>query len=201
MAKRTKPDTRTCTRCRETFPATAAYFNRDRTARDGLCSRCKRCSNLPALTIRQRFERRVTRDEASGCHTFPELPGVRYGRFRHGGTPQLAHRVAWQLYRGPIPNGLMVCHTCDNTACVNPDHLWLGTQRDNLRDAVRKGRNYVPVLRGEDAASARLSNADASAIRQRYAIGETQTELAAAFNVSQSTVWRVVHRMTFKEQP
>lgn len=53
-----------------------------------------------------------------------------------------AHRVAWELAYDPIPNGLLVCHTCDNLACVRPDHLFLGTQHDNMKDAYDKGRLF-----------------------------------------------------------
>lgn len=59
-----------------------------------------------------------------------------YGRFRN----RLAHRVAWELFKGPIPFGLYVLHRCDNPPCVNPEHLFLGTQQDNMDDAHQKGR-------------------------------------------------------------
>lgn len=63
------------------------------------------------------------------------------------GTVRLAHRVAWELTRGPLAKRDVVCHHCDNPACVNPSHLFVGTQRDNLDDMQRKGRRYRPSAR------------------------------------------------------
>lgn len=63
-----------------------------------------------------------------------------YGQIKIKGRRRLAHRVAWELTNGPIPDGLQVCHHCDNPPCVRPDHLFLGTQSDNIQDAVSKGR-------------------------------------------------------------
>lgn len=66
-----------------------------------------------------------------------------YGRFSYGcgGKKKLAHRVAWELANGPIPDGLLVCHSCDNPPCCNPKHLFLGTHQDNKDDAVAKDRH------------------------------------------------------------
>lgn len=64
-----------------------------------------------------------------------------YGTFFYDGKKRLAHRVAWELTYGPIPEGRILCHVCDTPLCVNTDHLFLGTQADNMRDAAAKGRN------------------------------------------------------------
>jgi hypothetical protein len=94
-----------------------------------------------------RFERYVDRTDAHGCHVWTGArrgPNNDYGRFRmsvNGFTyHEKAHRMAYQLYVGPIPRNMVVCHTCDNPGCVRTDHLFLGTHKENIHDAQKKGR-------------------------------------------------------------
>lgn len=95
--------------------------------------------------LRERFEERIQPEPMSGCHLWTGSTNKCYGVVgkggRSGGMFQ-AHRLSWEFSNGPIPDGLHVLHKCDTPACVNPDHLFLGTNGDNIRDAIAKGRQY-----------------------------------------------------------
>lgn len=105
------------------------------------------------------------------------------------GKMDLAYHVAWILTHGEIPDDLYVLHRCDNPGCVNPDHLFLGTQADNIADKVAKGRQ----ARGADYSNARLTQAQAEEIRTRYQAGGISTyQLAREYGVSQQTTHRIV---------
>lgn len=81
-------------------------------------------------------------DKTSTCWLWTGMPnGWGYGTFKvSAGNDRFAHRLSWEIHKGPIPKGLCVCHKCDRPICVNPDHLFLGSHRDNRDDAIRKGR-------------------------------------------------------------
>lgn len=98
-----------------------------------------------------------------------------------------AHRLAYELKNGAIPDGLWVLHRCDNPACCNADHLFLGTHSDNMQDMVSKGRS----LKGNDSPHAKLSEANVGDIRRRIAAGETQAAIARSFGVSQQHVSKI----------
>jgi hypothetical protein len=131
-----------------------------------------------------------------------EWPAARtkhgYGVFTHQHKQYYAHRVAYAVFHGPIPDGMDICHTCDNPACCNLDHLWAGTPADNARDMVSKGRGKGKVFRGEDHPMSKLTADEASAIRKLADEGMNQMEIARQFGVSQSTVMGVRTRRTWK---
>lgn len=116
----------------------------------------------------QRFEDRYIPEPMSGCWLWTGTiiaarKNRRYGIFYVSGRNIRAHRYSYELLKGPIPNDLMVCHTCDNTFCVNPDHLFLGTNRDNVDDMLRKGRQ-ARIL-GERNGKAKITEVQASHVR------------------------------------
>lgn len=113
----------------------------------------------------------------------------------------LAHRYAYELMRGPIPDGLGVLHRCDNPPCVNPDHMFLGTRADNNRDMVEKGRARHSGPRGEANSSAKLTEDSVRAIRRERADGAKLLTLARRFNVSIHVISAVARRKLWKHVP
>jgi hypothetical protein len=149
-----------------------------------------------------------------------------YGRVRVGGRlagrPLYSHRIAWTLANGQIPHdgsahGICVCHRCDNRACVNPAHLFLGDHETNMRDMKSKGRHgtitkpgrlacgdkhysrtHPEKVRGEANNRSKLTNAIVIAIRTRYAAGGiTKTALAVEFGISITHVCDIIRRKTW----
>lgn len=138
------------------------------------------------------FEAKVDRTGGpDACHVWTgAVSRYGYGRVRRKGVTVLAHRFAWELAFGPIPDGLLVCHHCDNPPCVNPRHLFLGTVKDNAEDCVGKGRSCT----GERHPRHKLTPQLVSAIKRDHSAGGvTHRELAARYGVSQPSVFRAIH--------
>lgn len=114
------------------------------------------------------------------------------------GRPDGAHRIAWKIEHGPIPDGIEVLHHCDNAACCNPKHLFLGTQEDNLRDMTEKGRRSLKRARGEKSAWSKLTAEQVRAIRHLANQGLSHRLIASEFCVDKSTIGRVVRRQTWQ---
>lgn len=149
----------------------------------------------------ERFWSKVEVGEIDQCWEWlAQTTGRGYGRFQIHGRGWQAHRVAWVLTFGPIPRGLLVCHHCDNRGCCNPYHLFLGTQVDNMTDAARKGR-LGRDMRGERNPNSQLTEDDVLDMRDLYASGWTQQELADEFGVSQPHVSKVVSQKSWKPSP
>lgn len=133
-----------------------------------------------------------------------------YGKYGKKSTP--AHRMAWFVTNGPIPDGMLVCHRCDNPPCCNPAHLFLGTVADNHRDMVQKGRHargdtsgsrtcIESRPRGEGHGRAKLNNEAVADIRARATGGEATASLARSYGVGWSTVYGVVTGKTWCHLP
>lgn len=113
-----------------------------------------------------------------------------YGSFTTGlkyGLSSIASRVAWQLTNGD-PGDLVVCHSCDNPACCNPSHMWLGTRADNNKDMDHKGRARRPAIKGEANAKAKLTNEDVVAILKDP---KGATALGRYYGVNRNTIMRI----------
>ena len=135
----------------------------------------------------------------SGCHEWTGTPSQKYGQFAQDGSLILSHRWAYQHANSEIiPDGLFVCHTCDNRRCVNPAHLWLGTAADNTRDMVEKRRH----CHGEDVNTSVLTEQDVLFIREnskgRRGTRTTQAALAVRYGVSEAAICNVVRGASWK---
>jgi len=133
---------------------------------------------------------------ATQCHVWTAYRLPRgYGRFETG----LAHRAAWELAMGPIPEGKCILHRCDNPSCVRVDHLWAGTQAENVLDMYEKNRSNDVALKGEDNGFSKLTNERVSKIRAIYANGGTSyAKLARMFGVGESQIGRIIRRESWK---
>ena len=138
------------------------------------------------FTPKEKFLARVRPDEATGCWLWTaHIADSGYGTMYFSGKQQPAHRASWILFRGRIPAGKIVCHKCDVRACVNPEHLFLGTHADNAADMKRKGRSAF----GVKSHSCKLDSEAVLKIRALLAEDRLyMTEIARMFGVSDGTV-------------
>lgn len=133
----------------------------------------------------ERFMARVKRAADDVCWEWLGPRRGTYGRMKHAGKTWPAHRISWLVHFGEIPDGLMVCHKCDNRLCVNPNHLFLGTGQDNTRDRENKGR----TCRGEKTPWARLTRSDV--LKIRAAVGKSALELGRIYGVAPSHIQNI----------
>lgn len=164
------------------------------------CSvQCKR-RGAKRSPLAERFWPKVS-VHADGCWNWTaSVDGGGYGQLSagQGRTPHKAHRVSWELHFGPVPDSLWVLHRCDNPPCVRPDHLFLGTQADNNRDAWAKGRMAAPKPE-TPWPNARLTPDQASEIREIYSLGQVSlATLARSYGVSVSSIHNIVRGRTWR---
>lgn|SRR5262245_43813701 len=185
---------RQCCGCGKSFQADASECRRGKAR---FCSRpCAAAHRQPPLV--NRFWAKVIKGD--GCWLWTgTIINTGYGQIRESrsGTERSfsTHRLSWELHFGPIPDGMQVLHRCDVRACVRPDHLFLGTVRDNHADKVRKGRQ----TRGVMIFCAKLDDATVREIRRRYAAGgSTQQALADEFGVTKPHIWQIINRRRWK---
>lgn len=107
-----------------------------------------------------------------------------YAQLYNGSTKAKGHRVSYQIHKGIIPEGMEVCHTCDNPKCTNPDHLWLETKKENNDDKVKKGRS----CKGEDKPNSKLKDEDVREIRKMLGFGIPKAHISRKYNVTFMTI-------------
>lgn len=142
---------------------------------------------VPKIPLLDRIESKYEAVTESGCWIWTaSVNKAGYGQISMPGRPMLAHRVCWEFYKGPIPNGKFICHKCDTPGCINPDHMFVGDHRDNMQDMRNKGRApKVESAKGDKNKSSKISNETALAI---FNAEGPQREICKTFNVSRSTL-------------
>lgn len=162
------------------------------------------------LSFEQRFWSKVKIASPDECWEWQgAINSSGYGSFRKGNKICGAYRVSWELTYGEIPNDILVCHKCDNPPCVNPNHLFLGTYRDNAVDRSMKGRSSKLIGKyshehpektyGERNGRAKLTTQDVLNIRNEYVEGSiTQQELSEQYGVARTVISYIIHRKIWK---
>lgn len=145
-------------------------------------------------SLETRFTEKYDVDRDTGCwlwNAHKDKDG--YGRIQYAGKAWRANRIAWLIHHGDIQKGRIICHTCDVTACVNPEHLYLGTHKSNMRDKVDRHREAPQ--QGEQNHFAKLSNVDVRNICAVYKLCSiSQSSLATIYNVTQSAICYAINK-------
>lgn len=152
------------------------------------------------LSIVDRFLLYVDKkDVLDGCWIWTGAKTHRgYGYFTINHKTYKSHRVSFELFIGPIPDGMCVCHSCDVPSCVNPAHLWLGTYQDNMKDRDNKGRqSHHTRNRGENQGLHKLTEQNIYKIREMLEQEYTQQEIANIFGVKKALISKIKHGMAW----
>ena len=149
----------------------------------------------PLIPMEQKLLRYVVSE--NGCWNWVATKDKQgYGMLSHHRGKQIrAHRASYEFHVAKIPEGLLVCHSCDNPSCINPNHLFVGTPKENTRDMLDKNRR--PVLRGERHPNAKLTNDQVSQIKQLRSENRPLKEIASQFNISFQTVSSITKGTTW----
>lgn len=190
-------ETKKCRKCGVEKPR--SDFFADSTKTTGLQGRCKECKKDPspctAIPWEDRFWAKVSKPaDGNGCWEWTAvLNEAGYGVFGVPGGIDRAHRISWRLKFGAIDAGMFICHKCDNRKCVNPDHLFQGSPRDNVLDMRSKGRMVAPpTMRGESNCRNRFSVEDVVQMRSEYRAGASIREICGRVGAWYNTVKRIV---------
>lgn len=187
---------RTCEQCGALFSVFPSRLTSPQAGR--FCSTT--CANRaprkqrPTITVEQILSRTVRSD--AGCLLWTGSTRMDYGLITFRRRAWSVHRLVWTLVSGPIPAGLNVLHKCDTPPCCNPEHLFLGTQKDNAEDRERKHRSKHPA--GQDHPMAKITESDVVEIRQLRERGLSTREIAKIYGIATVHAWQVVTRRTWR---
>lgn len=147
------------------------------------------------------FMLRHMKKTANGCWEWTRSKDRKgYGQVGVNYKHIYAHRLAYMLWIGEIPEGMCVCHHCDNPPCFNPNHLFIGTRKDNARDAAQKGRTFIPGAFCEQHPMAKLTNEQVQEIRRLFIpLKVTRKMLSEKFGVSVHTIASIVNNVHWKK--
>jgi hypothetical protein len=138
------------------------------------------------MSLQERFDSYVAPEPLTGCWLWAgSSHWDGYGQLNVNGVPVKTHRLSWELHRGPIPDGMCICHRCDFPPCVNPDHLFLGTFEDNARDMVNKNRHPKAKITLAQAREIAKSTESGPILGKKYGISRVSINY-----IKNGTTWK-----------
>lgn len=164
------------------------------------CAHCRRFMNPStkgrACSYRCQLLSKVNMGAADACWLWKPPPAVNgYGQMNAAGQIRSAHHMMWELWNGrPVPKGFQLRHTCDVRRCCNPNHLLVGTAKENIQDMIERGNFH----HGENHCHAIRTNAEVTEMRRLFAAGMSQAAIARRYGVRSSYVWRIVNRKIWR---
>lgn len=149
------------------------------------------------MSLKERLLSFCVIDEKTKCWNWSGSKNRKgYGALSIKNKHSIAHRESYKVFKGKIPNGMHVCHSCDNPSCINPDHLWLGTNKDNNNDKMEKGR-FKPNY-GNNNGNSKLTKNDVIEIKQKINQGYDLVEISKQYNVTPENIYSIKNNKTWR---
>lgn len=169
----------------------------------GLCAkhlhRLKKHGSTELKTIEERFHDSYIPEPMSGCWLWTGTSNTQgYGTFYANGRLHIAHRFSWELHNGPIPEGMLACHHCDTPPCVNPDHLFVGTHKDNAQDSLKKGRHSR--ANGDHWNRSSITWDDIPKIKELKEQGLTYEEIGKQYGVGPTCIYDICKNRSWRRK-